>query len=159
MIRRVRIDGFEPADLPAKFEAGTPPIVSAVGLGAAVDYLRGIGMEAIRQYERLLTNRAYELMSDIEEVRQIGPSPEHRTGIISFVLDRVHAHDVAELLDRRGVAIRAGHHCAMPLHKRLKLIATNRASFYFYNTLEEVEKMVAAVRGTIEFFQRKRKRM
>jgi len=157
MIRRVRIDGFDPADLPAKFEAGTPPIVPAVGLGAAVDYLNEIGMDAIHQHEGLLTSRAYELMSAIQEVRLIGPSPEHRAGIISFVLERIHAHDVAELLDRRGIAIRAGHHCAMPLHKRLKITASNRASFYFYNTLDEVEQLVEAIQATIDFFQRKRK--
>ena len=114
-------------------------------------------MDAIHQHEGLLTSRAYELMSAIQEVRLIGPSPEHRAGIISFVLERIHAHDVAELLDRRGIAIRAGHHCAMPLHKRLKITASNRASFYFYNTLDEVEQLVEAIQATIDFFQRKRK--
>ena len=158
MIRRVRIDGFEPAGLPAKFEAGTPPIVPAVGLGAAVDYLNQVGMTAIHDHERKLTQRAHGLLAKIDRVRMIGPSPDLKTGIASFVLDRIHAHDVAQLLDRHGIAIRAGHHCAMPLHKRLKLSASNRASFYFYNTLDEVERLAEAIQETVAFFAKPRKR-
>jgi cysteine desulfurase/selenocysteine lyase len=116
MIRRVQLEGFEPGDLPWKFEAGTPPIVPAIGLGAAIDYLNAIGLEAIHRHERLLTQRAHEVLAEVDGVRIFGPQPEHKGGIVSFVLDGVHAHDVAEVLDRSGVAVRAGHHCAMPLH-------------------------------------------
>ncbi len=155
MIRRVKHEGFEPADLPAKFEAGTPPIVSAIGLGAAIDYLSGIGLQKIAEHERILATRAHELLEQVGGVRFLGPSPDQKAGIVSFVLDRPHAHDVAQLLDRHGIAIRAGHHCAMPLHKRLGITASNRASFYFYNTLDEVEFFGDAVRQTREFFRRK----
>ncbi len=120
MIRRVLLDRFEPGDLPAKFEAGTPPIVSAIGLGAAIDYLNRIGMEAIARHERLLVTRAHEILENIEGLRILGPAPEHKAGIVSFTLDGVHAHDVAEVLDRSGIAIRAGHHCAMPLAQALQ---------------------------------------
>ncbi len=155
MIRRVKHEGFEPADLPAKFEAGTPPIVSAIGLGAAIDYLSGIGLQKIAEHERILATRAHELLEQVGGVRFLGPSPDQKAGIVSFVLDRPHAHDVAQLLDRHGIAIRAGHHCAMPLHKRLGITASNRASFYFYNTMDEVEFFGDAVRQTREFFRRK----
>lgn len=154
MIRRVYPDRFEPADLPAKFEAGTPPIVSAVGLGAAIDYLEQIGMPAIHQYEQLLTVRAHELLSQIGGIRFLGPGPAKKTGIVSFTVDGVHAHDVAQLLDRQGVAIRAGHHCTMPLHKRLGINASNRASFYFYNTMAEVETLAAALQDAKQVFRR-----
>ncbi len=141
MIRRVRLDGFEPAELPAKFEAGTPPIVPAIGLGSAIDYLNQIGLAAIHQHELLLCSRAHELLSQIDGIRFLGPAPEHKSGIVSFTFDRIHAHDIAQLLDRHGVAVRAGHHCAMPLHKRLGVNASARASFYFYNTLGEVQSL------------------
>jgi cysteine desulfurase/selenocysteine lyase len=154
MIRRVYPDRFEPADLPAKFEAGTPPIVSAVGLGAAIDYLEQIGMPAIHQYEQLLTVRAHELLSQIGGIRFLGPGPAKKTGIVSFTVDGVHPHDVAQLLDRQGVAIRAGHHCTMPLHKRLGINASNRASFYFYNTIAEVETLAAALQDAKQVFRR-----
>lgn len=156
MIRRVRLDGFESADLPAKFEAGTPPIVSAIGLGAAIDYLQAIGIDKIHAYEQALTRRAHEVLEQIEGLRFLGPSLDQKAGIVSFVLDRPHAHDVAQLLDRRGIAIRAGHHCTMPLHKRLGISASNRASFYFYNTLDEVEKLGQSVEETRQMFHRKK---
>ncbi|MCH7726244.1 MAG: cysteine desulfurase [Planctomycetes bacterium] len=155
MIRRVKLDGFESADLPAKFEAGTPPIVSAIGLGAAIDYLNSIGVDKIAQYERVLAQRAHDVLERVEGIRFLGPPPEDKAGIVSFVLDKPHAHDVAQLLDREGIAIRAGHHCAMPLHKRLKITASNRASFYFYNTLEEVEKLGESVAEIRQFFCRR----
>jgi len=154
MIRRVRLDGFEPADLPAKFEAGTPPIVPGIGLGAAVEYLRGVGLAAIHQHEQMLTAHAHAVLADVGGVRILGPSPDRKAGIMSFVVDRVHAHDVAHQLDRAGVAIRAGHHCAMPLHKRLGVIASNRASFYLYNTIEEVDRLGDALRGVKHLFRR-----
>ncbi len=154
MIRRVRIDGFEPGDLPARFEAGTPPIVPAIGLGAAIDYLSAVGLEAIQRHERLLTEHAHRVLEAVEGVGILGPAPEHKGGIVSFTLGRIHAHDVAQLLDRHGVAVRAGHHCAMPLHKRFGLAATTRASFYFYNTLEEIDRLGEALRQVKEVFRR-----
>jgi cysteine desulfurase/selenocysteine lyase len=155
MIRRVTLEGFEPADAPAKFEAGTPPIVPALGLTAAIDYLEQIGLERIRSHERLLTTRAHEVLAEIEGVRVLGPEPEHKGGIVSFVIQGIHAHDVAQIADRCGVAIRAGHHCAMPLHKRLGVTASSRASFYFYNTLAEIEQLGHAVREVKRVLRRR----
>ena len=155
MIRRVRLDGFEPADLPAKFEAGTPPIVPAIGLGAAIDYLNAVGLDAIHEHEQLLTRRAHDVLSAVGGVRFLGPTPEKKGGIVSFTLQGVHAHDIAQLLDRQGVAVRAGHHCAMPLHKRLGINASARASFYFYNTLEEVDRLGEALAEAKRVFRRK----
>ncbi len=155
MISRVTTRGFEPAELPAKLEAGTPPIVPAIGLGAAIDYLNAIGMDAIHQHELRLTRLAHEVMESVGGIHFLGPSPEHKAGIVSFTLDRVHAHDIAQLLDRQGIAIRAGHHCAMPLHKRLGIAASSRASFYFYNTEEEVRRLGAALEETKRIFRRK----
>ena len=154
MIRRVKLDGFEAADLPAKFEAGTPPIVSAIGLGAAIDYLQTIGLRAIREYELALAKRAHEVLSDVGGVRFLGPAVDQKTGIVSFVMDGVHAHDIAQICDRHGVAIRAGHHCAMPLHKRLGITASSRASFYFYNTMEEVNRLGEALVETKRILRR-----
>ncbi|MBI3837276.1 MAG: cysteine desulfurase [Planctomycetia bacterium] len=155
MIRRVTTALFEPAELPAKFEAGTPPIVSAIGLGAAIDYLQQLGMDAIQAHERLLCTRAHEVLSSVGGLKFLGPTPERKSGIVSFTLDRVHAHDVAQLLDRQGIAVRAGHHCAMPLHKRLGINASTRASFYFYNTLDEVERLGTALDEIKRIFRRK----
>ena len=155
MIRRVTTAGFEPADLPAKFEAGTPPIVSAIGLGAAIDYLQRLGMDAIHAHERMLCTRAHEVLGSIAGLKFLGPAPERKSGIVSFTLDRVHAHDIAQLLDRQGIAVRAGHHCAMPLHKRLGINASTRASFYFYNTLDEVDRLAASLEGIKRIFRRK----
>lgn len=155
MIRRVRLDGFEPADLPAKFEAGTPPIVPAIGLGAAIDYLESIGLSRIDQYERTLVSYAHEQLEELGGIKFLGPAPEHKAGIVSFLVDGVHAHDVAQLLDRQGVAVRAGHHCAMPLHKRLGIGASSRASFYFYNTLNEVDVFVDALKKAQALFRRR----
>ncbi len=156
MIRRVKLDSFEAADLPAKFEAGTPPIVPAVGLGAAIDYVSDIGFDKIRQHELLLTKKAHAVLEEFGGVRFLGPSPELKAGIVTFVFDGVHAHDVAQLLDREGVAIRAGHHCTMPLHKRLKVGASSRASFYLYNTLDEIDVFGEALRKAKSVFQRNR---
>ncbi len=155
MIREVRFDGFLPADLPYKFEAGTPPIAEVIGLGAAIDYLGQVGWEWIERRERLLTEAAHRALGRIEGLRIIGPEPRHKGGIVSFAIDRLHPHDAAELLDRQGVAVRAGHHCAMPLHQRLGLSASTRASFYFYNTLEEVERLAEALEKAKAVFRRK----
>lgn len=155
MIRRVYLDRFEPADLPAKFEAGTPPIVPAIGLGAAIDYLQAIGLERIHQHETELTLAAHEGLERLGGVHFLGPAPEKKAGIVSFTVDGVHAHDVAQLLDREGVAIRAGHHCTMPLHKRLKIHASSRASFYLYNTRQEVDVFVQALADARKVFKRR----
>lgn len=157
MIRRVTLDGFEPADLPAKFEAGTPPIVSAIGLGAALDYLDGVGLDAVTRHEQDLTRYAHEVLGELGDLRILGPPPEEKSAIVSFVFDgnRPHAHDIAQLLDRQGVAIRAGHHCAMPLHKRFRVNATARASFYLYNTREEIDLLARSLQQVRQVFRRR----
>jgi cysteine desulfurase/selenocysteine lyase len=155
MIRRVTTEGFEPAELPARFEAGTPPIVGAIGLGAAIDYLLAVGMDALHEHERRLCALAHDVLGSIGGVRLLGPGPDHTGGIVSFTLAGVHAHDVAQLLDRQGIAVRAGHHCAMPLHKRLGITASTRASFYLYNTPAEVERLGRAIEETKRIFRRK----
>ncbi|HWA97052.1 MAG TPA: cysteine desulfurase [Pirellulales bacterium] len=155
MIRRVRLDGFEPNELPAKFEAGTPPIVSAIGLGAAIDYLGRVGLAAVHEHELALCRHAHRRLAEIEGARLLGPAPEQKSGIVSFTLDGVHPHDIAQVLDRHGVAVRAGHHCAMPLHKRFGLNATARASFYLYNTLDEVDRFADALLDCRRVFHRR----
>ncbi len=154
MIQRVTLEGYEPADLPAKFEAGTPSIVPAIGLGTAINYLRNIGLEAIQAHEQRLTQRAHEVLAEVGGVQLLGPAQEKKAGIVSFVMDGIHAHDVAQILDRHGIAVRAGHHCAMPLHKRLRVSASTRASFYLYNTLEEVERIGEALHDLKHIFRR-----
>lgn len=154
MIGTVTTETFTTAELPAKFEAGTPPIVEAIGLGAAITYLEQVGMDRLHAYEQKLATRAHELLGELGGVRFLGPQPADKAGIVSFTVDGVHAHDVAQLLDRRGVAVRAGHHCTMPLHTRLKITASARASFYFYNTLEEVERLASALGEAKRKFRR-----
>ena len=156
MIRRVKLDSFETAELPAKFEAGTPPIVPAIGLGAAIDYLNHVGIENIHAYEQILTERAHQVLECVGGVHILGPAPEFKGGIVSFTLDGIHAHDIAQLLDRQGIAIRAGHHCAMPLHKRLGVNASARASFYFYNTLAEIDLLGTALTEAKSVFRKKK---
>ncbi|MCC6190454.1 MAG: cysteine desulfurase [Anaerolineales bacterium] len=142
MIRRVHLYDFKPNDLPYKFEAGTPPIAEAVGLGAAVDYLNSIGMDAIQAHEQTITAYALERLEEVPGVRVYGPAAERRGGVAAFSVAGVHPHDVAQILDRFGVAVRAGHHCAMPLHDRYNLPATTRASFYLYSTLADVDRLI-----------------
>src|SRR5262245_10672037 len=154
MIRRVRKESFDCADLPAKFEAGTLPIAEAIALGTAIDYVRGIGFDAIGAYEHDLTRRAFEQLSQIPGLRIVGPGLAHRGSIVSYTVEGVHPHDMAELLDRRGVAVRAGHHCTMPLHDLLKVTATTRASFAFYNTLAEVDALCEAIQYARKVFRR-----
>jgi len=156
MIHRVTTDGFEPAELPAKFEAGTPPIVPAYGLAAAMDYLTTVGLEPIARANQSMARRTHEVFEQLGGIRILGPDPALKEGIVSFVVDGVHAHDVAQILDRHGIAIRAGHHCAMPLHKRLGVVASNRASFYFYNTFEEVDLLGKALEAARKVFRRGR---
>jgi cysteine desulfurase/selenocysteine lyase len=142
MIRRVYLREFKAADLPNKFEAGTPAIAEGVGLGAAVDYLSGIGMNNIHQHEQALIAYALERLEEVPGVKVYGPKAERKGGVAAFTLDGVHPHDVAQILDQDGIAVRAGHHCAMPLHDRYGIPATARASFYLYNTPAEVDKLI-----------------
>jgi cysteine desulfurase / selenocysteine lyase len=153
MINRVYADHFTPAELPAKFEAGTPPIAPAIALGAAIDYLNAIGIDAVEAHEHELTRYAYERLQEVEGLRILGPPPEHRAGLVSFVLDHPHSHDVAQLLDEQGIAVRAGHHCTQPLHDRLGITASTRASFYLYNTPAEVDLLVETVRQIRDRFR------
>jgi cysteine desulfurase/selenocysteine lyase len=142
MIRRVYLTEFKPNELPYKFEAGTPAIAEAVGLGAAVDYLSGLGMAAIHQHEREIVAYAIERLEEVPGVKVYGPPADRRGAVAAFSLENVHPHDVAQVLDRDGIAIRAGHHCAMPLHDRLCLPATSRASFYLYNVPADVDRLI-----------------
>jgi cysteine desulfurase / selenocysteine lyase len=153
MIETVTMDTTTYAAPPQRFEAGTPMTSQVVGLGAAARYLGDIGMPAVEAHERELVAAAIDGLSGIDEVRIIGPKTlENRGSPVSFVVDGVHAHDVGQVLDDEGVAVRVGHHCAMPLHRRFEVAATARASFAIYNTLDEVDRLVAGVRRAIEFF-------
>jgi cysteine desulfurase/selenocysteine lyase len=153
MIRRVRKESSDFAELPSKFEAGTIPIVEAIGLGAAVDYVESFGLAAIAAHEDGLMRRAYSQLSQIPGLTIVGPAPEFRGAIVSFTVDGVHPHDMAELLDRKGVAVRAGHHCTMPLHEFLKVNATTRASFALYNTPAEVDALCDAIQYARKVFR------
>jgi cysteine desulfurase / selenocysteine lyase len=142
MIRSVGLDKTTFNELPHKFEAGTPAIAEAVGFGAAIDYIGAIGLEAIEQHEHELTAYTMGRLAEIDWVRVFGPPLERRAGIVSFEVEGVHPHDVAQILDFDGVAVRAGHHCTQPLMTRLGVAATTRASFYVYSTHEDVDRMV-----------------
>ena len=145
MIKRVHLRTFIPNEIPHKFEAGTPAIAEAAGFGAAVDYLNQTGMDAIADHEHVLIDYALERLEEIPGVRVFGPKANQKGGVASFTLDDIHPHDISQLLDRDGIAVRAGHHCAMPLHEKYNLVATTRASFYLYNTLEEIDKLVESI--------------
>ena len=151
MIREVHLDHSTWNDIPHKFEAGTMNIAQAIGLGAAVGYLDELGMENVREHERRLGEYAYRRLSEIEGIVLYGPE-EDRTGLVSFSLPDVHPHDLSQILDEEGIAIRSGHHCCQPLMRRLGVAATARASFYLYNTEEEVDALVGAVTRAREFF-------
>ncbi len=151
MIRTVSFAGSTFADPPHKFEAGTPHIAGAIGLAAAADYLEGLGMERIRAHEEALLAYATEAVGSVPGLRLVGTAPE-KAGILSFVLEGVHPHDIGTILDHEGVAVRAGHHCAMPVMERFGLAATVRASFGLYNTREEVDALVAALHRVREIF-------
>jgi cysteine desulfurase/selenocysteine lyase len=153
MIKQVSVEGATYNDLPWKFEAGTQAIAEVIGLGAAIDYLEGLGMEAVAAHEHAITEYADEALSEIKGLRIWGPPASRRGGIVSFTLDDVHPHDLATIADRSGVCVRAGHHCAMPLMTRLGLSATTRASFYVYNRLEEVDRLVEAIKEAQRIFQ------
>ncbi|HZT65645.1 MAG TPA: cysteine desulfurase [Acidimicrobiales bacterium] len=154
MISDVRLDGFLPADVPWKFEAGTPPIAEAIGLGAAVDYLTGLGMDAVRRHEVELTSYALcKLAADHPDLVIYGPAdPASRGGVISLALGDIHAHDLSQVLDTAGVCVRAGHHCAKPLMRHLGVTATARASFYVYNDESDVDALSEALAEARKFF-------
>ncbi len=153
MIREVHLDHARWNYLPWKFEAGTPAIAEAIGLGAAVEYLTELGMEWVHAQESQLVRYAMERLSEIEGLRILGPSADDRGGVVAFTLGDIHPHDIAALLDREGIAIRAGHHCAQPLHERYGLAATARASFYFYNTFEEIDRLVEGLERVRQIFE------
>lgn len=145
MISEVTFDGATWNDLPWKFEAGTGPIAQGVGLGAAVDYLEKLGMDAIHQHEQMLVSYAMDQMRQVRDLEVYGPAAHERGGVVSFNLEGVHPHDMASILDQQGVAIRGGHHCAMPLMRVLGVNGTSRASFYIYNTVDDIDMLVEAV--------------
>src|SRR2546430_13781915 len=152
MIKTVRVEGTTYHDLPWKFEAGTQAIAEVIGLGAAVDYLDGLGMDNVLAHEREVTDYAYETLSDIEGLTLFGPPPSRRAGVISFALDGIHPHDLATIADRDQVCLRAGHHCAMPLMTRLGVPATARASFYIYSQKQEVDRLVSLIKESQRIF-------
>jgi cysteine desulfurase / selenocysteine lyase len=145
MIKVVNMTSSTYASVPARFEAGTPAIAEAVGFAAAVDYLEALGMERIHQYESRLATIALRRLSEQPNITVYGPPMEHRTGVISLTVGDIHAHDLASILDSEGVCVRAGHHCNQPLMEKLGVPATARASFYVYNTVEEIEVFIAAL--------------
>jgi cysteine desulfurase/selenocysteine lyase len=148
MIRSVRLEETTWGDLPYKFEAGTMPIAEAVGFGAAMDYVFAVGLEAIAEYESELVAYALDRLEELGGITTYGPPPERRAGIVSFNVEGIHPHDVAQVLDSEGVAIRAGHHCCQPLMARLGVAATNRASFYLYTVPEEIDRLVEGLHKT-----------
>src|ERR1700730_6346383 len=152
MIKTVRFEGTTYHDLPWKFEAGTQAIGEVIGLGAAVDYLSGLGMDAVRAHEREITEYAYYALGDIEGLTMYGPPPSRRAGVISFAVEGIHPHDLATIADRDQVCLRAGHHCAMPLMTRLGVAATARASFYVYTQKDEVDRLVGSIKEAQRIF-------
>ncbi|MCX6044839.1 MAG: cysteine desulfurase [Chloroflexi bacterium] len=145
MIREVKLSGSQWNTLPYKFEAGTPAIAQAIGMGAAVDYLTAIGMDWVHEHEQQLTRYAYERLGQIAGLRMLGPGPEARGGLIAFTLGDIHPHDLSAALDHEGIAIRAGHHCAQPVHDHFGVVASARASFYLYNTPDEIDQLVVGL--------------
>ncbi|MCG7606946.1 cysteine desulfurase [Mycolicibacterium sp. (ex Dasyatis americana)] len=153
MIETVTMEQTTYAPAPQRFEAGTPMTSQVVGLAAAARYLTNIGIDVVEAHEAELVAAALEGLAGIPQVRVVGPqSMEHRGSPVSFVVDGIHAHDVGQVLDDEGVAVRVGHHCAWPLHRRFGIAATARASFAVYNTLDEVDRLVAGVKRAVEFF-------
>jgi cysteine desulfurase/selenocysteine lyase len=153
MIARVNDDGFTPAEPPAKFEAGTMPVAEAIGLGAAVDWLSGIGMDAVRAHARDVVGYAVERLADVPGLTLYGPTDlDQRGSVAAFALDGIHPHDVAEILGREGVCVRAGHHCAQPLMRRLGVSATSRASFAVHSTRDDVDRLIDGLDSVREVF-------
>lgn len=145
MIKRVHLRSFAPNEIPYKFEAGTPAIAEAVGFTAAIDYLARVGMENIARHEHQIVEYALERLEEIPGVTVFGPPAHDRGGVVSFTLQNIHPHDISQILDSDGIAIRAGHHCAMPLHEKFNIPATARASFYLYNTTAEVDRLAESI--------------
>lgn len=152
MIKKVQLRSFKTNDLPHKFEAGTPAIAEAVGFGKAVDYLSALGMDNIAAHEKDITQYALKKLQDVENLKVFCPNVPERGGVISFEFGIVHPHDVAQVLDHYGIAVRAGHHCAMPLHDKFGIPATSRASFYLYNDYEDVDLLVIGLQHVNEMF-------
>jgi cysteine desulfurase / selenocysteine lyase len=154
MISRVTLEDATWNDIPYKYEAGTPNIADGIALGAAVDYLEAIGMENVRAHEKSLTAYAIEKLSEIDEITIYGPhNAEERVGVVTFNYGDIHPHDLGQVLDNYGIAIRAGHHCAQPLMRRLDCVATARASFYLYNTFTEIDVLVEALQEVGRYFK------
>lgn len=156
MIADVYLDHFTSNELPHKFEAGTPAIGEAIALGAAVDYLMGLGMDNIHAYEEELTAHLFKKLADVPKLRIYGPKPtpegKGRAALASFNVEGIHASDLSTLLDHEGIAIRSGHHCTQPLHRLLNASGSARASLYFYNTREDIDRFIVALKDTINFF-------
>ena len=154
MIKKVFLRSFSANDLPHKFEAGTPAIAEAIGFGAAVDYLVSAGMDRILQHEQRLVTYALEKLKRIHGLHVLGPdSVSAKGGVISFTLEDIHPHDIAQILDSEGIAVRAGHHCAMPLHERFKITASTRASFYLYNDEEDIDHLIKGLEKVQQIFR------
>jgi len=154
MIREVKLTGSKWNDLPWKFEAGTMAIAEAVGFGAAVDYLERLGMDAVFAHDRELAAYAMERVSEVPDLKILGPPADRRGGVVAFTIDDIHPHDIATVLDSDGIAIRAGHHCAMPLHERLGIPASARASFHCYTLAEEIDALVEGLHQARKVFAR-----
>lgn len=152
MIKKVQLRSFKANDLPHKFEAGTPAIAEAIGFGKAVDYLSAIGMDNIAAHEKEITQYALEKLKNVDNLKVFCPEVVDRGGVISFEMGWIHPHDVAQVLDHYGIAVRAGHHCAMPLHEKFGIPATSRASFYLYNDFEDVDLLVIGLQHVNEMF-------
>ncbi|HEX2470925.1 MAG TPA: cysteine desulfurase [Candidatus Limnocylindrales bacterium] len=155
MIREVHLRRSEFNDIPWKFEAGTPAVGDAIGLGVAADYLMGIGMDAVREHERQLVAYALDVLPrEVPSIELYGPlDPDRRGGVVPFNLPGIHPHDVAQVLDRFGIAVRAGHHCTMPLHERMDLAATARASFSVYTTTDDIDRLATGLREVLRVFR------
>ncbi len=152
MIKRVFLRSFTPNDLPHKYEAGTPAIAEAIGLHSALDYVDAVGMDRIALHEHEIIAYALERLDEVPGVHVLGPEAKYKGGVAAFTFDGIHPHDVAQVLDRAGIAVRAGHHCAMPLHEKFQIPATTRASFYLYNTIEEVDHLIEGLYNVKQFF-------
>lgn len=152
MIKRVQLRDFTPKELPHKFEAGTPAIAEVIGLGAAVEYLTEIGMRSIFEHGQQLISQALERLEEVPGVKVYGPAAEHKSAVAAFTFEGAHPHDIAQVLDSRGIAVRAGHHCAMPLHVKLGLPATTRASFYLYNTEQDIDQLIEGLYQVKQLF-------
>jgi cysteine desulfurase/selenocysteine lyase len=152
MIKRVMLRSFIPNELPHKYEAGTPAIAESIGLHAALDYVANIGMDKIALHEKEIIAYALERLEEVPEVHVFGPEASQKGGVAAFTFDGIHPHDVAQVLDHFGIAVRAGHHCAMPLHEKFNISATTRASFYLYNTFEEVDRLIEGLYNVKQYF-------